>query len=162
MLLEPLLHQVEDRETCSLSALDSCEDSLHNAIDYLSDAIIPTASLTIHQNPMSDLISGHKSPLPLVQDQLTHSDEELEPLEEFNLPENVEKLTSLCSQLAERTTLVQKGLFDLDLPLFLTTVDCIFDPLPSSLVQLPTPISAAPSILLTPPSLFDRITKLQG
>jgi hypothetical protein len=104
---------------------------------------------------MSDLTSGRRLPLPLVQDQLIHTDEELEPLEEFNLPENVEKLISLCSQLAERATLIQKGLFDLDLPLFLTTVDCIFNLLPSSLGQLPTPISAAPSILLTPPSLFD-------
>jgi hypothetical protein len=101
-------------------------------------------------------------PLPLVQDQLVHTDKELEPLEEFNSLENVEKLTSLRSQLAERATLVQKALFDLNLPLFLTTVDCIFDPLPASLVQLPTPILAAPSILLTLPSLFKRITKLQG
>jgi hypothetical protein len=124
--------------------------------------IIPTASLTIHQNLTSDLTSGRRLPLPLVQDQPVHTDEELEPLKEFNSPENVEKLTSLRSQLAERATLVQKGLFDLDLPLFLTTVDCIFDPLPTSLVQLPTPISAAPSILLTPPSLFEHITKLQG
>jgi hypothetical protein len=119
------------------------------------------ASLTIHQNPMSDLISGRRLPLPLVQDQLTHPDEELEPLKEFNSPENVERLTSLCSQLTKKATLVQKGLYDLDLGLFLTTVDCIFDLLPSFLTLLPTPISAAPSILLTLPSLFNHITKLQ-
>ena len=98
----------------------------------------------------------------LVQDQLTPIDEELEPLEEFNSPKNVEKLTYLRSQLVERTTRDQKELSALDLGLFIPTVDCIFDPLPSSLVQLPTPISAEPFILLTPPTVFDRITKLQA
>src|ERR1700676_4519469 len=87
---------------------------------------------------------------------------EIEPREEFNSPENVKKLTFLRSRLVERTTRDQKELSALDLGLFITTVDCIFDPLPSSLVQLPTPISAGPSILLTPPSLFNRIITLQA
>ena len=124
----------------------------------------PTVTFSIHQSPplLSDLIFGHKSQDHLVQDQPAHINEELEPLEEFNSPENVEKLTSLCSQLVERTTCDQKGLSAHDLGLFLTTVDCIFDPLPPSLVQLPTPISAEPSALLMPPSLFNRIITLQA
>jgi hypothetical protein len=124
----------------------------------------PTVTLSIHQTSplLSDLIFGHKSQDHLVQDQPTHIDKELEPLEEFNSPKNVEKLTSLRSRLVERTTQDQKGLSAHDLGLFLTTVDCIFDPLPSSLAQLPTPILAEPSILLTLPFLFDRITKLQA
>ena len=124
----------------------------------------PKETLSIHPHPLppSDLIFGHKSQDHLVQDQPARIDEELEPLEEFNSPKNVEKLTSLRSQLVERTTQDQKGLSTHDLGLFLTTVDCIFDPLPPSLVQLPTPISAEPSALLMPPSLFNRIITLQA
>src|SRR5882762_8066095 len=160
----PIPHLVVDREIYFLSIAHRCEDPLPDAIDIFMHLNSPTVTLSIHQSPLplSDLIFGHKSQDHLVQDQPTHIDKELEPLEEFNLPENVEKLISLRSQLVERTTQDQKGLSAHDLGLFLTTVDCIFDPLPSSLVQLPTPISAEPSILLTLPFLLNRITTLQA
>jgi hypothetical protein len=151
-----------DRETCFLSTGRRCKDPLPDEIDIFIHSSFPTATLSINPLPLCDLIFAHKLHDHLVQDQLAHIDEELEPLEEFNLPENVEKLTSLHSQLVERTTCDQKGLSAHDLGLFLTTVDCIFDPLPPSLVQLPTPISAEPSILLTPPFLLNCITTLQA
>ena len=151
-----------DRETCFLSAGLRCEDPLHEEIDIFIPSSFPTATLSINLLPPRDLISAHRLHDQTVQDQLAPIDEELEPLEEFNSPENVEKLTYLRSQLVERTTRDRKELSALDLGLFITTVDCIFDPLPSSLVQLPTPISAGPSILLTPPSLFNRIITLQA
>jgi hypothetical protein len=150
-----------DRETCFLSAGLRCEDPLHEEINIFIPSNFPTATLSINPLPPRDLISAHKLHDHLVQDQLAPIDEELEPLEEFNSPRNVEKLIYLRSRLVEKTTRDQKELSALDLGLFITTVDCIFDPLPSSLVQLPTPISAGPSILLTPPSLFNRIITLQ-
>jgi len=151
-----------DRETCFLSAELRCEDPLHEEIDIFMPSNFLTETLSINPLPPHDLIFAHKLHDHLVQDQLAPIDEELEPLEEFNSPKNVEKLTYLRSQLVERTTHDRKELSALDLGLFITTVDCIFDPLPSSLVQLPTPISAGPSILLTPPSLFNRIITLQA
>ena len=151
-----------DRETCFLSAGLRCEDPLHEETDIFIPSNFPTATLSINPLPPRDLISAHKLHDHLVQDQLAPIDEELEPLEEFNSPKNVEKLIYLRSRLVEKTTRDQKELSALDLGLFITTVDCIFDPLPSSLVQLPTPISAGPSILLTPPSLFNRIITLQA
>ena len=151
-----------DRETCFLSTGLKCEDPLHEEIDIFIPSSFPTATLSINPLPPLDLISAHKLHDHPVQDQLAPIDEELEPLEEFNSPKNVEKLIYLRSRLDERTTRDQKELSALDLGLFVTTVDCIFDPLPSSLVQLPIPISAGPSILLTPPSLFNRITTLQA
>jgi hypothetical protein len=98
MLPEPLPHQVVDQETCSLSTL-KCKDPLHNATDYLSHTIIPMASITIHQNLTSNFTSGCRLQHPLVQDQPIHTDKKLEPLKEFNSPENVEKLTSLHSSV---------------------------------------------------------------
>ena len=158
----PLPHLVVDRETYSLSITSKCEDPLPDTIDIFIPSNFPMVTLSISQIPLSDLIFGHKLQDHLVQDQPIHIDTELELLEELNLPENVKKLTSLHSQLVERTTHDQRGLSAHNLGLFFTTVDCIFDPPPSSLVQLPIPILAEPSILLTPLTLFDCITKLQA
>jgi hypothetical protein len=92
------------------------------------------------------LISEHRLPDLLVQDQHIHIAEELEPLEEFNSPEHIRKLTQLHSQLAAKSTHDQKGHYDLNSELFCTIVDSIFDSLPH-LLQLPDSFETS-SILL--------------